>query len=194
MTAKPSMKSPSRQTEDKTVLLAKRGDIKAVAELYAQNHEGIFRFLWSRTNDYQLAEDLTGEVFTRMVSALPDYDPRGFSIRVWLFRIARNLLTDYYRKESKVSKVTLDVESSLIEPKLVENEVDMRISKEDLFIAIDKISQLHQEVIVLRFINGLSLKETAKTLDKSVSAVKALQHRGLLALRAALSEDSRLTE
>jgi len=193
MSANSPMKLSPR-AEDKTVLLAKRGDAAAVAELYDQNNEGIFRFLWSRTGDYQSAEDLTGDVFTRMISALPDYDPRGYSIRVWLFRIARNLLVDYYRKESKVPKRALEKESSLIEPNLVENEVDQRSLKEDLFNAINKISQNYQEVIVLRFINGLSLKETAKTLDKSVPAVKALQHRGLLALRGALSEDSRLTE
>ena len=193
MSANSSMKLSPR-AEDKTVLLAKRGDAAAVAELYDQNNEGIFRFLWSRTGNYQLAEDLTGDVFTRMISALPDYDPRGYSIRVWLFRIARNLLVDYYRKESIVPKRALEKESSLIEPNLVENEVDQRSLKEDLFNAINKISQNYQEVIVLRFINGLSLKETAKTLDKSVPAVKALQHRGLLALRGALSEDSRLTE
>ena len=190
MTTNSPMKRSFSPDEDDLIFQAKSGDAAAVAELYDQNHEGVFRFLWSRTRDRQLAEDLTSEVFVRMVSALQDYDQRGFAIRVWLFRIARNLLTDHFRKQAGQPEAGSDAEeSTFMEPDLVEDQVDMKISKENLLSAIEKISQTHQEVVVLRFINGLSIKDTAKILDKSVSSVKALQHRGLLALRAVLSEE-----
>lgn len=79
---------------------AQGGDVDAVGELYDRHHESIFRYVQSRVYDRDLAEDLTGEIFTRMVTSLPGYRLRGIPFRAWLYRIARNLVVDHYRKES----------------------------------------------------------------------------------------------
>jgi len=80
----------------------------AAEELYREHHEHIFRFIWSRVHDAQHAEDLTGEVFTRMVASLPDYSDRSLPFRAWLYRIARNLVIDDYRKKSPESLIVLE--------------------------------------------------------------------------------------
>jgi RNA polymerase sigma-70 factor, ECF subfamily len=69
-------------------------------ELYREHHGHIYRFIWSRVHDAQVAEDLTGEVFTRMVANLSSYSDRSLPFRAWLYRIARNLIVDHHRKES----------------------------------------------------------------------------------------------
>ena len=86
---------------------AQGGEVNAVGELYDRHHESIFRYVRSRVGDQGLAEDLTGEIFTRMLAALPDYRLRGTPFRAWLYRIAHNLVVDHYRKESGRSSVSL---------------------------------------------------------------------------------------
>lgn len=66
---------------------AQNGDVEAVGELFDRHHEPIFRFAWSRVGDRQVAEDLTGEVFTRTVRSLPDYRLEGIPFRAWLYRV-----------------------------------------------------------------------------------------------------------
>ena len=77
---------------------AQRGEVNAIGRLYDRHRESIFRYLWIRLDDRQLAEDLTGDVFMRMLDALPRYRMKGLPFRAWLYRIAHNLLVDYFRK------------------------------------------------------------------------------------------------
>ena len=87
---------------------AQAGDVAAVGDLYDRHHKAIFRYVQSRVHGKDLAEDLTGEIFTRMVANLPDYRPMGVPFRAWLYRIAHNLVVDHYRKEGGQVLVPLD--------------------------------------------------------------------------------------
>ena len=168
---------------------AQGGDVDAVGELYDAHHEHIFRYVWSRVRDQQLAEDLTGETFTRMVGNLAGYRPTDVPFRAWLYRIARNLIVDYYRKEDGRSSLPLAYAENisgggnhpgpLVEQKLVVEHVQE---------ALAQIDPLQRDVILLRFVAGLPLQEVALSLDKTVAAVKSLQHRGLKSLRMALKQ------
>ena len=174
---------------------AQGGDVTAVGELYDLYHQDFFRFAWSRLGDRQAAEDLTGELFTRMVKNLPGYRLGDVPFRAWLYRIARNLVVDYHRKHGRYQQVSLvQVEGSAQllgedgrspHPEIA---VEERLALEQVRIALESIDESQREVVILRFIVGLSLKETAGMLEKSVPAVKSLQYRGLAALRIAASE------
>jgi RNA polymerase sigma-70 factor (ECF subfamily) len=168
---------------------AQGGDVEAIGELYDRHHTRIFRYLWSRVRDVQLAEDLTGEVFVRMVTHLSDYRSRGVPFRSWLYRIAHNLAMDHGRKQSQRQIVPLyhaeGVDGGGQDPV---STVERQLTVERVEQALDEIDPIQQQVVVLRFLVGLSLREVAATLDKTVAAVKSLQHRGLVALRAALKE------
>jgi len=168
---------------------AQGGDVNAVGELYDRHHEPVFRYLRSRVSDQGLAEDLTGETFTRMVASLSDYRLKGVPFRAWLYRIARNLVVDHYRKHNGRSSVPLDRAENRSGP---EDDpsfiVEQTLTLERVQRALASIGSSQQEVVVLRFLLGLSLREVALTLDKTVAAVKSLQHRGLKALRVALEQ------
>lgn len=169
---------------------AQNGDVAAVADLYDAHHQSIFRYVWSRVGDKQLAEDLTGEIFTRMVTGLPAYRTSHVPFHAWLYRIARNLIVDYHRSQNGRVVAPLDaVESPSSDDELPGQIVEKQLVQERLRLALAWIDPAQQEVVVLRFIAGLSLAETAQTLDKSVPAVKSLQYRGLTALRAFLEKE-----
>ena len=162
--------------------------MEAVGELYDRHHTRIFRYLWSRLRDPHLAEDLTGEVFVRMVRDLPRYRPRGIPFRAWLYRIAHNLAVDQQRLQGRHPLVSLDDAESLhAEGQDPEARVERQITVERVERALETLDPTQREVIVLRFLVGLSLREAAAMLDKTVGAIKSLQHRGLVALRAALN-------
>lgn len=174
---------------------AQGGDVAAVGELYDLYHQDFFRFAWSRLGHRQAAEDLTGELFTRMVKNLGSYRTRDVPFRAWLYRIARNLVVDYYRKHGRYEQVSLsqaeDATQMLSEDgrsPYPESAVEKQMTLDQVRKALESIDETQREVLVLRFLVGLSLKETADTLQKSISAVKSLQYRGLAALRIATSE------
>lgn len=166
---------------------AQNNNPNAVGALYDQHYQPLFRFIWSRVQDQATAEDLTGELFVRMVHSLPNYRANGAPFRAWLYRIARNLITDHHRKHSGPEALdlaqTADLSTTQNDPmQLTETKLTVEIVQH----ALGRIDPAQREVVELRFLAGLSLQEVADTLDKTVAAVKTLQHRGLSALRLSL--------
>lgn len=169
---------------------AQAGQPEAIGALFDQHHAAIFRFLWARLGERALAEDLTGEVFVRMLQALPNYQPTA-PFRAWLYRIARNLLVDHYRRSAQRPTTELAAVETVAAP-----EADpLRLTDEALTAArlrqaLAGLEDAQRETLTLRFLAGYSLAETAAALDKTEGAIKALQHRGLAALRRVLAEES----
>lgn len=176
-------------SEAEVVNRAKCGDVYAVGTLYDLHYERIFRYVWSRTGQQRLAEDLTGEVFTRMVANLPDYRSTGQPFQAWLYRIAHNLIVDHYRQDGGNEMMSLEVIKDTKEtadpPDIA---VDRVLTAERIHHALDRLDPMQREVVVLRFLVGLSLQEVAAAIDKTVAATKSLQHRGLTYLRLELQQ------
>lgn len=173
-------------SEVELVARARQGDMDAIGSLYDQHRESIFRYLWLRLGDQPLAEDLAGDVFLRMLDALPRYQALGLPFRAWLYRIAHNMLVDYFRKTKNRTPISIE---ALNEYKAIDDPpetVERRLLAEQVNAALSQLDQSQRDTVVLRFLMGLSLQETALALGKSEAAVKALQHRGLNALRRAL--------
>jgi RNA polymerase sigma-70 factor (ECF subfamily) len=169
------------------VRLAQQGNSHAIGTLYDRHQPHIYRFVWSRVRHQQTAEDMTGEIFTRMVTNLSGYQITGIPFRAWLYRIARNLIVDHFRQHSERLPLPLDaVENMTEETDSMDSLLQQKITVEYVEQALDRIDPEQREVVVMRFLVGLPLKEVALTLDKTVPAVKSLQHRGLAALRMAL--------
>lgn len=179
--------TPVADSEIDLIQRAQNGESKAVGELYMQHHEQIFRYIWSKVGDSHLAEDLTGEVFMRMVSRISTYRPAGVPFQAWLYRIARNLIIDHIRKTASTHSVALENIPLMQEPGANPSSiVETHVTMENLQKALNKIEQEQAEVIRLRFLVGLQVNEVAERLQKTPAAVKALQHRGLAALRFAM--------
>jgi RNA polymerase sigma-70 factor (ECF subfamily) len=176
-------------TEASIVKKAQKGDSSAVGWLFDNHHEAIFRFIWLRVRDHALAEDLTGEVFMRMVAELPRYQNRDLPFRAWLYRIAHNLVIDNYRTDK--SHMSLPLEQVILHANPATHPdvmTDQALTIERVQQALDNLDPAQREVVELRFLAGLSLKDAAATLNKTVAAVKSLQHRGLSTLRILLTE------
>jgi RNA polymerase sigma-70 factor, ECF subfamily len=171
------------------VTAAQNGHTQAVGELYDRHQERIFRYVRSRVYDHQLAQDLTGEIFTRMVTSLHQYENSGYPFSAWLYRIARNLIIDHQRRGNHYMQVPIEevyhVSAAGYEPAAI---VEKQLNVERVYQALDQIDETQREVIRLRFLAGLSLQEVANTLGKTVGAIKAQQYRGLVALRATLQQ------
>ena len=167
------------------------GDREAVGELYDRHYLSIYRYVRARVDGPERAEDLTGEIFRRMLTGLGQYRATSLSFRAWLFRIAHNVLVDDYRLASRGSRVELP--DGLPPPGNGGDPapiVERRLAAEQAYAALAAIEPSQRDVLVLRFLSGLSVRDVAATLDRTEDSVKALQRRGLAALRLSLADES----
>lgn len=164
--------------------------VEAIGELYDRHQERIFRYIWSRVSNRFVAEDLTGEVFIRMIAHLPKFQPRQVPFKAWLFRIAHNLIIDHYRSEGLKQSLPLDdFDETILDEDNSAQEFEQKILLDDVWRALHELNPLQQEILVLRFLMGFSLQEVASIVEKTVSAVKMNQYRGLKELRAILARE-----
>ncbi len=179
-----SPKALAEYTDDE--LLAEAVDFSeaALSELYDRYELKIFSYIYRRTNDQTLAEDLTAQVFLKMLEAIRNERAWHSSFSGWLYRIAHNLVIDHYRRRDRQQQVALD--DAPILPDFTENPVEtaeLRIDAEMLRAAIRRLTEDQAQVVSLRFLEGYSFGEIAEMMDKTEGAVKALQHRAFATLR-----------
>jgi len=163
------------QEEKGLIRRAKECDEAAWAEIYERHKQNIYRYIYYRVSNASLAEDLTQEVFLRALESIDSFAFRGIGLSSWLYRIARNLVIDHYRRQPERAELPLE------EGLLAAAEEDLG-RQQELREALDCLTDEQREVVILRFVNGLSTAEVAQVLDKSEGAVKSLQHRALAAL------------
>jgi RNA polymerase sigma-70 factor, ECF subfamily len=166
---------------------AQQGDAEQIALLYETYHVKIFRYLYYRVGDRQTAEDLTSEVFVRMLRFLGGFNPPSASFQAWLFQIARNICNDHYRKLKSHQVVPL--EEIVRDEKLsIENAEDKVLNSDRLTQALNHLSEDQRDVIIMRFITDMSIAEAAKSLNKTEDSIKGLQRRALQSLKAILKD------
>lgn len=173
----------------KLVNQAQSGDIEAVGLLFDKHYRAMFHYFFARVGQRQQAEDLAGELFTRMVHHLPSFQPSGVPFRAWLFRIAYNLTMDHFRVGNGKVLAPLEQAAAVAEPEQSPvRQVERQMTNETLQETLETLVPEQRQVIILRFLVGLSLQETADAMERTLSAVKAMQHRGLKTMRAALAQ------
>ena len=167
---------------------AQQGGVAAFSALYEHYYDSIFRYVSFRTGNTAEAEDITAEVFVRMIESIHRFKWQGYPFSSWLFRIAHNLVVDFYRKKGRRRMVPLDNAPPIMEEGVVDADarMDLELTMGDVRKAMEDLTDLQREAITLRFAAGLSVAETAKAMGKKDNAVKALQHAGLKKLRRAL--------
>ena len=175
---------PDEQYESGLTKRACRGDKNAFGDLYERYLDQIYRYIYYRVSNPQDAEDLTEQVFLKAWEKLPQY--RGsVPFRAWIYRIAHNIVIDHYR--TRKDTVELPDDLPLADDRAdVEAQLFSQERAAGLAAIIARLSPLHQHVLTLRFINGLSMKETAQVLGRNVGAVRVLQHRALKAAHTLL--------
>jgi RNA polymerase sigma-70 factor (ECF subfamily) len=172
---------------------ARSGNPEAAGTLYDQHHQSIFRYLFYRTGDPQTAEDLTADVFVKMVQYISGFQGSPPAFRGWLFQIARNLSIDHLRRSIAHPLQTIPEELHSRE-ELPEISAERNLNSEILRKAMTRLTSEQQDVLLMRFVEGMPLAETARTLHKSEDAIKGLQRRALLALQNALTQEEIVDE
>ncbi len=169
------------------------GDTEAFGRLYDRYHEVVFRFVLFRVSDRGLAEDVTHETFLRAFRRIGSVSYQGRDIGAWFITIARNLVLDHvkssrYRLEVSTAEVTDAGSGYTAGP---EQEVVTGATHQELLRCVARLNPDQQECIALRFLQGLSVSETARLMGRNEGAIKALQHRAVRRLAQLLPEGLR---
>lgn len=175
---------PDLPDEDRLLVRARRGDRRAIGEIYERYFDAIYQFIRWRVDDPAVAEDLTSEVFIKLLSALQSSAAPADSLRGWLFRVARNSMYDHYQRP--VPTTSLDEALPLAADADTEAQFIRATEVERVQHALRTLAVDQQEVLILRFGQMLNLEATADSMGKSVSAIKSLQFRAINSLRRAL--------
>jgi RNA polymerase sigma-70 factor, ECF subfamily len=171
---------------------AQQGDTEAFGQLYDRYVDVVHRYAYARLGDRTLAEDVTSETFLRALRRIGTVSYRGRDVGAWFITIARNLVLDHVKSGRNRYEV---VSGDRVEPALgmegPEPAVLRRLSAEALLGCVRQLPPDQQECVVLRFLQGLSVAETAAVMTRNVGAVKALQHRALRRLAGSLPDGLR---
>ncbi len=177
-------------TENEKALVerAKR-DPAAFGVLYEKHVKKIYNYIYYRVGNQQDAEDLTARTFYRALSRLDSYEHRGIPFSAWLYRIAHNLVANWHRHRNRHKMISLDklaIESEReMEPvRLAEANEEKRA----LLAAIGRLSPDRQQLLILKFVEGMTNAEIGQVMGRSEEAIKSLYHRTLVALRKELKE------
>jgi len=169
-------------TEDEELLeSARKFESRALAAIHDRYYPDVYRYILFKTSDDQVADDLTSEVFMRLLDALQTRRPPE-SLRAWLFGVAGHLIADHFRRGARRPQTILpdDLPS---ESDDLETQVQSIFTSQAVRHALQQLTEEQQQVLTLRFNEGRSIADTATLLHKSETAIKQLQFRAVAAMR-----------
>ncbi|SBT48232.1 ECF subfamily RNA polymerase sigma factor, BldN family [Micromonospora auratinigra] len=194
-TGYPSRPDPSDPATEVWTLVerAQAGEAEAFGLIYDRYVDTVFRFVYFRVGNRQLAEDLTSDTFLRALKRIGSFTWQGRDLGAWLVTIARNLVADHFKSGRYRLEVTtgdvLDADREDRGPEgSPEAAVVEHITNVALLTAVKQLNPEQQECIVLRFLQGFSVAETARAMGKNEGAIKALQYRAVRALARLLPD------
>lgn len=179
---------------DEYVLIERaRSDPEAFGLLYERYVGKIYNYIYYRVGNHYDAEDLTARTFYRALNHIAEYAPRGAPFSAWLYRIAHNLVVNWHRDRQRHQLVSL--EEAMLHVPLKQVEEPHQLSeredeKERLLAAVRQLPEDRQQLLILKFVEGLSNFEIGQIMGRSEGAIKSLYYRTLLSLREMLEETS----
>ncbi len=169
---------------------AQGGDTDAFAQIYDRYVDVVYRYVYYRIGDRPQAEDFTSETFVRALRRLDSFSYRGRDLGAWLVTIARNIIFDHVKSSRyRLEVVTGEIDDASQVQEGPENAVLEHLESRRLLRCVKQLGSEQQECIVLRFLQGQSVAETADIMGKNDGAIKALQHRAVRRLAALLKDD-----
>lgn len=172
----------TQRDEVELIQRAKAYDPDALSTIYERYYQGVYRYVYYRVGDTTLAEDLTGDIFVKMLHGIESYSIQGIPFSAWLYRIARNRIIDHLRRQP--AKADVSLEEARVETLVVgEPALDQALQRDELLKAIQVLTPDQRQVIILKFIEDMDNATIARILGKSEGAIKSLQHRALDTLR-----------
>lgn len=175
--------------EGQLIAQAQAGDKAAVSTLYEAYVQAIHSYIGYRVESDMIAEDLTAEVFLKMVHGLPRYRDMGAPFGSWLYRIAASQIADYYRHNRRTVDLSENQATDDTDPfgKAAKKEERQRLHQ-----ALAALPTDFQTLLILRFMQGQPHSMVAAALNKSEAAIRVMQHRALKALAHELGQDTKV--
>ncbi|MDO8516442.1 MAG: RNA polymerase sigma factor [bacterium] len=174
------------EQEKNLIRKAKRGEPEAFGALYDHYHPKIYRFIFFKVGSREDAEDVAHQVFLQAWNKIGGYSHLGFPFSSWLYQIARNEVIDHYRTKKEASSIDDIDPEFFVSTANMQFDVDQELSLNEVRNALQALRPEYADVIIMRFVEELSVREVAVALEKSEGAVKLLQYRALEALRSVL--------
>jgi RNA polymerase sigma-70 factor, ECF subfamily len=178
-----------RNNPDQVILeRARRFEAQALEEIFDKYSQGIFRYAFRLLGDTELAKECMAETFSRFLSALKHESGPETYVQAYLYRIAHNWVTDFYRSKIPPS-LPLDGQLPANPVEQPEQRFSAEMTNQQLRLALTLLTSDQRQVIVLKYLEDWENDAIAMALNKPVGAVKALQHRGLEALHRILTRN-----
>lgn len=180
------------ETQDESFLVEQaKNDSEAFGLLYKKYIQKIYNYVYYRTGNHHDAEDLTAKTFQRAMKHISRYEQRGVPFSAWLYRIAHNVVANWHRDRSRRKVIALDElvlhhQRQQSPEGLVEDDEEKR----ELLQVIRRLAADRQELLILKFVEGMSNEEIGRIMGRSEGAIKSLYHRTLLALRKEMATQS----
>lgn len=171
-------------SENGVLTRAVEGDSEAFGVLYERYVSRIYNYIFYRTGNIHDAEDLTERVFFRALRHIGNYNHRGLPFSAWLYRIAHNLVANWYRDNSRRKEIPLD-DSLLISRSSSHPEYELlQIEEQDQLLKIIRgLQPDRQQLLILKFVDHLSNADIGQIMGRTEGAVKSLYHRTLMTIR-----------
>jgi len=177
--------------EERALVDRARQDPEAFGQLYLRYVRSIYNYIFYRTGDPEEAEDLTSQVFLQALQHLSRFQDRGVPFAAWLFRIAHNLVANWHRDRHRRPTVPLSENGHEPVSDRVEVVLERQEDRERLLAAMRRLPPERQQLLILKFVEGMSNAEIAQIMGRSEGAVRVLYHRTLEALRKELRRETR---
>ena len=175
--------------EERDLITRAKSDPEAFGELYRHYVGRIYNYHYRHTGNPTEAEDLTSRTFYRALRSLHSYREKGASFQAWLFRIAHNLVVNWYRDTSRHPNVAIDSVSALYSSSPAPHDhVEARETRALLLHLLEDLPEDRKTLLILKYVEQMSNLEIAAVMGKSEGAIKALYHRTLVSLRDMIPE------
>ncbi len=169
--------------DERALIEQARHDKAAFGQLYELYVDRIYNYVYYRTGNVHDAEDLTARIFFRAIQHIDRYQDQGAPFSAWLFRIARNLLANWYRDQGRRTMIPLESVTWHKTTEGPEMVTEQEEANQALMAAINKLPADRQDLLILKFVERLSNAEIGQIMGRSEGAIKSLYHRTLLSLR-----------
>lgn len=179
------------ELDESELIAAAKTDQEAFGEIYRRYVERIFNYIYYRTGNRDEAEDLTARTFHRAMKHMPNYEDKGVPFSAWLYRIARNLVANWHRDQSRRQMVSYEeVMHSQHGEGSPETFMQLVQSEQHLLERVRRLPAERQELLILKFLHELPNAEIGAIMNRSEGAIKSLYHRTLTSLRDEFEKDS----
>lgn len=178
-----------KRLNEKELIKKTKDDPEAFVELYDDYFPKIYNYVCYRVQNYHIADDITSSIFESVVHKLHTYRPEKGKFSTWIYTIAKNKVIDYYRISSKVSKVSIEVSTEIINPQeKIEDQLILEEARLKLFEVLKTLSDRDRHIISLKFWSDLSNREIAKVIGMNESNVGVIIYRTVRKLKKLLED------